>query len=47
MTCNFEKTLTKRTKNTFNIFYFKKIDEKNIKEFFHVEKNNLFYNVMI
>ena len=46
MTCDFEKTLTERTKNAFNIFSFKKIDEKNVKELFDVEKDNLFYNVV-
>ena len=47
MTCDFEKALTERTKNVFDILSHKKIDEKNVEEFFDVEKNDLFYNVMI
>ena len=46
MTGDFEKILTERTKNIFNTFFFKKIDEKNAEEFFDVEKNDLFYNVV-
>ena len=46
MTRDFERTLTERTKSVFNTLFFKKIDEKNVEEFFDVEKNNLFYNVM-
>ena len=46
MTCDFEKALTERTKSTFNTFFFKKIDEKNIEKFFDIEKDNLFYNVI-
>ena len=47
MTRDFERTLTEHTKSTFNTFSFKEIDEKNIKEFFDVEKNDMFYNVVI
>ena len=47
MTRDFEKTLTKRTKNAFDTFFFKEIDEKNVEEFFDVKKNDLFYNVVI
>ena len=46
MTRDFEKTLIKRTKSAFNTFFFKKINEKNVKKFFDVEKNDLFYNVV-
>ena len=46
MTRDFEKTLTKRTKNVFNTLFCKKIDEKNVEEFFDVEKNDLFYNIV-
>ena len=46
MTRNFEKTLTECTKNTFNIFFFKKIDKENVEEFFNVKKDDLFYNIM-
>ena len=46
MTRDFEKTLTERTKNASDMFLFKEIDKKNVKEFFDVEKNNLFYNVV-
>ena len=42
---DFEKALIERTKSAFDIFSFKKIDEKNIKEFFDVEKDDLFYNM--
>ena len=47
MTRDFKKALTERTKNAFNTFFFKKIDEKNVEELFDVEKNNLFYNIVI
>ena len=47
MTRDFEKALTERTKNAFNTFFFKKIDEKNVEKFFDVEKNDLFYNIVI
>ena len=46
MTHDFKKALTERTKNASNTFSFKKIDEENIEEFFNVEKNDLFYNVV-
>ena len=46
VTRDFEKALTERTKSAFDTFSFKKIDEKNIEEFFDVEKDDLFYNVM-
>ena len=46
MTRDFEKALTERTKSVFDTFFFKKMDEENVKEFFDVEKNDLFYNVM-
>ena len=46
MTRDFEKTLTKRTNDILNTFFFEKIDEENIKEFFNVEKNDLFYNAV-
>ena len=46
MTRDFERALTECTKNAFDIFFFKKIDEKNVKEFFDVEKDDLFYNVV-
>ena len=46
MTRDFEKALTKRTKNASDTFFFKKIDEENVEELFDVEKNDLFYNVM-
>ena len=43
---DFEKMLTERTKNVFDTFFFKKIDEENIEKLFDVEKDNLFYNVV-
>ena len=46
MTHDFEKTLTERTKNTFDTLLFKKIDEENVEELFDIEKNNLFYNAV-
>ena len=46
MTHDFEKTLTERTKSVFNTFFFKKIDEENVKELFDIEKDDLFYNVV-
>ena len=46
MTRDFERTLTKDIKNAFDTFSFKKVDEKNIEEFFDVEKNDLFYNIV-
>ena len=46
MTRDFERTLTKRTKNTFDTLLFKKINKKNVEEFFDVEKDDLFYNVV-
>ena len=46
MTRDFERTLKKRTKNAFDTFFFKKIDEKNVEKFFDVEKNDLFYNAV-
>ena len=45
MTRDFERMLTKRTKNAFDTFLFKKIDEENVEKFFDVEKNDLLYNV--
>ena len=47
MTRDFERTLTERTESVLDTFLFKEIDEKNIKKFFDVEKNNLFYNIVI
>ena len=47
MTRDFEKTLTERTKSAFDTLFFKKIDEKNIEEFFDVEKDDLLYNIVI
>ena len=44
---NFKKALTKRTKYTFNLFSLKKMNKKNIKKFFDIKKNDLFYNTMI
>ena len=46
MTRDFEKTLTERTKSAFDTLFYKKIDKKNVEEFFDVEKNDLFYNVV-
>ena len=46
MTRDFEKTLTERTKSVFDTFLFRKIDEENVEEFFDVEKDDLFYNVV-
>ena len=46
MTRDFERTLTECTKSTFNMFSFKKIDEKNVKKLFDIDKNDLFYNIM-
>ena len=47
MTRDFEKALTERTKSVFNMLFFKKIDEKNVEKLFDVEKNDLFYNIVI
>ena len=46
MTRDFEKTLTERTKNVSDTFSFKKINEKNVKEFLDIKKNDLFYNAV-
>ena len=43
---DFEKALTEYTKSIFDTLFFKKINEKNVKEFFNVEKNDLFYNIV-
>ena len=42
-----KRALIERFKDVVNTFFFKKINEKNVEEFFNVEKNNLFYNVVI
>ena len=47
ITRDFEKALTKRTKNAFDTLSRKKIDEENVEELFDVKKNDLFYNVVI
>ena len=47
MTRDFERTLTERTKSAFDPLFFKEIDEKNIKKLFDIEKDNLFYHVVI
>ena len=47
MTRDFEKILTKRTKNVSDIFLFKKINEENVEKLFDVEKNDLYYNVIV
>ena len=46
VTRDFERTLTERTKSALNTLLFKEIDEENVEEFFDVEKNDLFYNVV-
>ena len=46
MTCDFERALAERTKNVFDTFLFKEIDEKNVEKLFDVEKNDLSYNVV-
>ena len=46
VTRDFEKALTERTKNVFDMFLFKEIDEENVEELSDVEKNDLFYNVV-
>ena len=46
MTRDFERTLTERTKSALDTLLFKKIDEEDVEEFFDVEKDDLFYNVM-
>ena len=46
MTRDFEKALTKRTKSVLDTLFFKKIDKKNVKEFFDVKKDNLLYNAV-
>ena len=43
---DFKRTLTERTKSAFDTLFFKKINEENVKEFFDVEKDDLFYNVV-
>ena len=47
MTRDFKKTLTERTKSALDMFFFKKIDEENIKELFDIEKDDLSYNAVI
>ena len=47
VTRDFEKTLTKRIKNVFDTLFFKEIDEEDVEKFFDVEKNDLFFNVVI
>ena len=47
MTRDFEKTLTKRTKNAFNTLFLKKINKENVEKLFNIEKNDLFYNAVI
>ena len=42
-TRDFKRTLTERTKNTFDTLFFKEIDEKNIKELFDIKKDDLLY----
>ena len=46
MTRDFEKALTERTKSASDTLFFKKINEENVEEFFDVEKNDLFYNIV-
>ena len=46
MTRDFERALKKRTKNVLDTLFFKKINEENVEEFFDIEKENLFYNVV-
>ena len=46
VTRDFERTLTKHTKNVLDMFLFKEIDEKNVEKLFDVEKDDLFYNVV-
>ena len=43
---DFEKTLTERIKSVSDTFSFKKIDEEDVEEFFDVEKDDLFYNIV-
>ena len=47
ITRNVKRAQTQREKNIIKILFFEKIDEKNIKKFFDIEKNNLFYNAII
>ena len=41
-----KRALTKCTKNVFDTLFFKKIDEKNLKEYFDVEKDDLIHNAV-
>ena len=47
MTRDFERTMKKRTKSVSDMLSFKEIDEKNVEKLFNVEKDDLFYNIVI
>ena len=46
ITRDVERTHAQREKNIIKTFFFEKIDEKNVEEFFNIEKNDLFYNAI-
>ena len=43
---NVERTHASCEKDIIKTFFFKEIDEKNVKKFFDVEKNDLFHNAI-
>ena len=43
---DFERALTECTKNAFDMFFFKKIDQENVEKFFDIEKDDLLYNAV-
>ena len=47
ITRDFERTLTKCTKNIFDTLFLKKIDKRNVEKLFDIEENDLFYNFVI
>ena len=47
ITRDIERTQTQREKNIIKTLFFEEIDEKNIKKFFDIKKNNLFHNAII
>ena len=44
---NFKRTLIESTKSAVDNVFFKKINEENVKNLFDIEKDNLFYNIII
>ena len=46
ITRDVEKTHAQREKNIVEMFFSEEIDEKNVEEFFNVERNDLFHNTI-